>query len=187
MPLFDFSPLCVIKCVLKSPVWIYAKSHWLHLLGLTPVSLLFPDLCNLEFSTFSSIITEYQKKWREGSSLDLNPFEVSWLLMSFVCLLFKGVLRQHFYESKSAILINLTNLSYIICHIRNEICHIKRWNLSYKKMKFLMRLRHPTKKTLKNMKVIWETPSDSTPWNCWLSSQSCFFLLNPGGRACNIW
>ena len=29
--LFGFSPLCVFKCLLKSPAWINAKSHWLHL------------------------------------------------------------------------------------------------------------------------------------------------------------
>ena len=29
--LFDFSPLCIFKCVLKSPAWTDAKSHRLHL------------------------------------------------------------------------------------------------------------------------------------------------------------
>ena len=29
--LFDLSPLCVFKCVLKLPVWKDSKVHWLHL------------------------------------------------------------------------------------------------------------------------------------------------------------
>ena len=35
--LFDFSSLCVFKCLLKSPAWIDAKSHWLHLFNFSPL------------------------------------------------------------------------------------------------------------------------------------------------------
>ena len=35
--LFDFSPMCVSKCLLKSLAWIDAKSHWLHLFIFSPL------------------------------------------------------------------------------------------------------------------------------------------------------
>ena len=34
---FDFSPLCVLKCVLKWSAREDAKSHWLHLFGFSPL------------------------------------------------------------------------------------------------------------------------------------------------------
>ena len=37
MHLFDFSPLCVFKWVLKSPARVDAKSHWLHLFVFSPL------------------------------------------------------------------------------------------------------------------------------------------------------
>ena len=33
----DFSPLCVLKCLLKLLAWAEAKSHWLHLFGFSPL------------------------------------------------------------------------------------------------------------------------------------------------------
>ena len=35
--LFGFSPLCVYKCLLKLPAFEDAKSHWLHLFGFSPL------------------------------------------------------------------------------------------------------------------------------------------------------
>ena len=35
--LLDFSPLCVFKCLLKSPACVDAKSHWLHLFDFSPM------------------------------------------------------------------------------------------------------------------------------------------------------
>ena len=35
--LFDFSPLCIFKCFLKSPASEDAYSHWLHLLDFSPL------------------------------------------------------------------------------------------------------------------------------------------------------
>ena len=37
MHLFDFSLVCVNKCLLKSPAWDYAKSHRLHLFDFSPL------------------------------------------------------------------------------------------------------------------------------------------------------
>ena len=37
MHLFDFSKLCAFKCVLKSPAWNDAYSHWLHMLLFSPL------------------------------------------------------------------------------------------------------------------------------------------------------
>ena len=34
---FYFSPLCVFKCVLKWPAWQEAKLHWLHLFDFSPL------------------------------------------------------------------------------------------------------------------------------------------------------
>ena len=42
--LLDFSPMCVFKCLLKSPAQEDAKSHWLHL---SDFSLLFKCVLNV--------------------------------------------------------------------------------------------------------------------------------------------
>ena len=38
--MFDLSPLCVFKCVLKLPVWKDSKVHWLHLFHFSPLWVL---------------------------------------------------------------------------------------------------------------------------------------------------
>ena len=40
--LFDFSPLCVFKCVFKLSAREEAYSHWLHLFDFSPVVFQFP-------------------------------------------------------------------------------------------------------------------------------------------------
>ena len=37
--LLDFSPLCVFTCVIRSPAWQDAKSHWLHLFDLSQLCI----------------------------------------------------------------------------------------------------------------------------------------------------
>ena len=64
---FDFSPLCIFKCLLRSPAWMNAKSHWLHLcnfclfvfvVGIFILALLLLELsCSRFRSIFWSILT----------------------------------------------------------------------------------------------------------------------------------
>ena len=70
--LFDFSPLCVFKCVLKLPAREEAKSHWLHLLNFSP-------LCVVKCVLNLSAREDAKSHW-------LHLFDFS-LLCIFKCLL----------------------------------------------------------------------------------------------------
>ena len=60
--LFDFSPLYVYKCVLKSPASEEAYSHWLHLFDLIPLCLFMCPLKSLGPGTR----VQWLKLWKWG-------------------------------------------------------------------------------------------------------------------------
>ena len=104
--MFNFSPLCVFKCILKFPSWLEAKSHWLHLFGFSPLCVF---KCALKL-TFWIEVKSYWLHWFDFSPLCVfkcvfkfcalrDAYWLHWFDFSPLCL-FKWVFKWSAREKK---------------------------------------------------------------------------------------